>query len=270
MYQYKNIYITKYTYTCSDTNKHRCNFTHIQVCSHICTIEKLVRSCIYKYIFIDKYKYNIHAHIHIHVHKKHYYMQIHLHTLTAKHHHHCIHCWTSTCLELLLICDYSRWCIKRVGGCSAMGTRVFGMLVQGFESGSGAAVSTESRQGQRCQDKWSQYLGMKIELLLNVWPKARIKKLDEGSSAAPSVHLHQSGKWWKSWVDRVRYSRKRDCALALSDGTVWVGISWPAADGIHGSKHEVGATASLHHAVGRKDFGAAIWHSRSFFYSWII
>lgn len=151
-----------------------------------------------------------------------------------------------------------------------MGTRVFGMLVQGFESGSGAAVSTESRQGQRCQDRWGQYLGMKIDLLLNVWPKARIKKLDEGSSAAPSVHVHQSGKWWKSWVDRVRYSRKRDCALALSDGAIWVGISWPAADGIHGSKHEVGATASPHHAVGRKDFGAAIWHSRSFFYSWII
>lgn len=37
-------------------------------------------------------------------------------------------------------------------------------------------------------------------------PKARIKKLDEESSAAASVHLHQSGKWWKSRVDRVRYS----------------------------------------------------------------
>lgn len=193
-----------------------------------------------------------------------------------------------TCIHLLrnitiivFIAEHPRalscyWSVTILGGASkglvaaAPWELVFGMLVQGFESGSGAAVSTESRQGQRCQDKWGQYLGMKIELLLNVWPKARIKKLDEGSSAAPSVHLHQSGKWWKSWVDRVRYSRKRDCALALSDGTIWVGISWPAADGIRGSKHEVGATASLHHAVGRKDFGAAIWHSRSFFYNWII
>ena len=214
---------------------------------------------------IQKYlHYQVHIYVQWHQQAQ---MQFYAHTSLLTHMH---HRKTSAFLHLQIHIHWQIWCIKRVGGCSAMGTRVFGMLVQGFESGSGAAVSTESRQGQRCQDKWGQYLGMKIELLLNVWPKARIKKLDEGSSAAPSVHLHQSGKWWKSWVDRVRYSRKRDCALALSDGAIWVGISWPAADGIHGSKHEVGATASLHHAVGRKDFGAAIWHSRSFFYSWII
>ena len=189
-------------------------------------------------------------------------MQIHLHILTAKHHHHCIHCWTSTCLELLLICDYSRWCIKRVGGCSAIETRVFGMLVQGFESGSGAAVSTghdkDSSARTDAVNIWAwkknycrvwpegshQKVGWRV-FSCGVSPSASIRKVVEVTRGSCQVLLKKS--WQKKGLRTCteRWNKMSENFLAGCGWNSWLEAwSW--------------GNRELHHA-GRKDFGAAIW-----------
>ena len=128
--------------------------------------------------------------------------------------------------------DYSRWCIKRVGGCSAMGTRVFGMLVQGFESGSGAAVSTESKTRTAVPGQMKSIFGHENRIAAECLAEGSHQKVGWrvfSCAVSPSASIRKVVG--SSWVDRgqvLSKKRLRTCTERWNSmsGNFLAGCGW--------------------------------------------